>query len=843
MKKTGLGKTTVHAASGLIQLADSIEKEAAERQRRLIEKHSPYSDEINQCICTYEELRFYCSLGLTEGNVTRLSLIREIDPDMKVTCKGKRNAELMAEGHPPYAYDSEDGQIELHHIGQNPNAPFAELTRDEHIMHGSNKKLHKNTQESWRKDQTTESMFEKERLSYWKKRAQGNIECLGLPADEIPPDDELDDGFLSSQQVQQTVSRIFAESSPAFLYFLSDIAKSYALLKEFGSRTFADFMSQTSASHKIQCPHCRSEDYRLHGKYDSSGEKMQRYQCKQCQKTFSAINDSIISDSNLSFATWVTFIDCLYHGRSVEETARTCNISAKSVQNNRLRLFYALKLLDDGVRLQGKVVMDETYFLANFKGNRSKQPDFCLDRKPRERGSENQTNGLSKEYVCVECALDEYGVSVARVAGLGAPNHYKIQCAMQDSIDKNAISCIYADKEHALTKYAKANGYPIKQITVSGKRKKYDSDTAEAQRWIQKMNSFHSRLKKFMSKFAGISSDMLSGYLYLFTWIDRNRENDKIETYAELFSILVQPQMHKPLDEIAAIFTFRDIETPKRCLKKKPVEQESDRTQEILAGYIAGKSVAQLSRLFNLSRIAVRDTITRYRAIGGRKKAIASQKPTRVSKDAKPFEIPYPYKNVERDKQIYAERLAWQGSPQVFYEQAAARYGLATQTIKNIVSARRRVVSLQEPIYVNQHFEYKDLTETYQEISAEFSRLTEKGAGTRNAVQMLSQKYGYAEITIGKIIGNFNRSDLEAWDPNKKRKIAKIERRARDSAVFADFLRWDGCKTAFCNWASKEYNLSVSSIYDILNFSCVADPKRYEMTYEYPTQRKERRAD
>ena len=200
-----------------------------------------------------------------------------------------------------------------------------------------------------------------------------------------------------------------------------------------------------------------------------------------------------------------------------------------------------------------------------------------------------------------------------------------------------------------------------------------------------------------------------------------------------------------------------------------------------------------------------------------------------------PFEIPYPYKTVERNKQIYAERLAWRGSAKTFYKRAAIRHNLSVQTIKNIVSIEKRVASLQEPICVNQYLEHKDIKEIYQEIHKDFLCLVETGVGRCKAAEELAKKYGYGENYIRIIL---NKIKNEEDGLNNKNRVTKSEAQKRDSAIFADFLRWDGTRATFCAWAADKYNLSISSIYHILKYSCMAVPKRYEMTYEYPTRRK-----
>ena len=115
-------------------LRDKVISMGIQQQREEIRKVSPYTSTINSVIGSYEEFTLYCSLGLQEAIVTRPALIKTIDPDLWIASEGCTNQALMEEGNAPYAYDSAEGRIELHHIGQKHDNPFAELTFKEHMM-------------------------------------------------------------------------------------------------------------------------------------------------------------------------------------------------------------------------------------------------------------------------------------------------------------------------------------------------------------------------------------------------------------------------------------------------------------------------------------------------------------------------------------------------------------------------------------------------------------------------------------------------------------------------------------------------------------------------------------
>ena len=78
---------------------------------------------------------------------------------------GRTNLERTQAGLAPI---DEDGKpLELHHIGQKPDSPLAELTRDEHRGKGNDAILHDKTKPS----EIDRQEFGAEQDRYWKERA------------------------------------------------------------------------------------------------------------------------------------------------------------------------------------------------------------------------------------------------------------------------------------------------------------------------------------------------------------------------------------------------------------------------------------------------------------------------------------------------------------------------------------------------------------------------------------------------------------------------------------------------------------------------------------------------
>ncbi len=138
-------------------------------RKKSVEKTSPYSRKINVFIRTTKELQVYMDLNLTETTVTRPALILDIDP---YYCdeSGETNIEKMMSGKSPM--DSVTGDvIDLHHIAQKYDSPFAELPHSIHELGGNYSVLH-TTKASWRNDKELVKLTTSEIAQYWKLRGE-----------------------------------------------------------------------------------------------------------------------------------------------------------------------------------------------------------------------------------------------------------------------------------------------------------------------------------------------------------------------------------------------------------------------------------------------------------------------------------------------------------------------------------------------------------------------------------------------------------------------------------------------------------------------------------------------
>lgn len=138
-------------------------------REREINSISPYSDEINKYIRHSEELEIYKSCNLIETVITRRTLIFPVDINYKYG--DISNLERMLRGESPH--DALNGEvIELHHIGQQFDSPFAELPRLTHCSTKTYRVLHDASIESWRINKRLITLTQQESIKYWKIRGE-----------------------------------------------------------------------------------------------------------------------------------------------------------------------------------------------------------------------------------------------------------------------------------------------------------------------------------------------------------------------------------------------------------------------------------------------------------------------------------------------------------------------------------------------------------------------------------------------------------------------------------------------------------------------------------------------
>ena len=140
-----------------------------DEEKQDIKEKTGWSDKIVDSIRSMDEAKIYMDAGLIEGEINGKPALIQPKIDGSACNESKwpdwSNKELAEEGYPPR--DENGRPYELHHIGQNPDSPLAELTYEQHHCNGNFKVLH-----TFDESTIDRRDFNRERAEYWMERSK-----------------------------------------------------------------------------------------------------------------------------------------------------------------------------------------------------------------------------------------------------------------------------------------------------------------------------------------------------------------------------------------------------------------------------------------------------------------------------------------------------------------------------------------------------------------------------------------------------------------------------------------------------------------------------------------------
>ena len=291
------------------------------------------------------------------------------------------------------------------------------------------------------------------------------------------------------------------------------------------SISIEEFVTKERFANGRVCPVCGATHVVRNGKRKDGTQK---YICKDCGKSFVITTNSIVSGTRKDLNVWIKYVDCLLNGFSVRKAAEECGIHRNTAFAWRHKILDALQNMANDVIFDGIVEADETFFTISYKGNHKKSKKFTMPREPHKRGNSTHVRGLSSEKVCVPCAVNRSGMSIAKVSNTGRVSTKDLHEIYDGRIDPSAT--LVTDKMNSYVRFSNANGIDLVQLKT-GKAKKGIYN-------IQHINSYHSQLKRFMKSFNGVSTKYLNNYLIWHNFVNYAKESD-VEKRAILLSYVL----------------------------------------------------------------------------------------------------------------------------------------------------------------------------------------------------------------------------------------------------------------------------------------------------------------
>ena len=274
-----------------------------------------------------------------------------------------------------------------------------------------------------------------------------------------------------------------------------------------------DFIAEHRFNGGRYCVHCGSQHVVRNGHLPNG---TQRFRCKDCHKAFVPTTNTVLYKTKKPLTRYEKFVSCMVDGMSVRKTAWECGIHRNTAFRWRHKFLDALQQMAEGVILSGIVEADEKFFAVSFKGNH-KMDGFEMPREAYKRGSECKKRGLSREKVCVPCAVNRDGLSIAKVSSLGKASVATISSVLEGRIAEHSVIC--TDKEKSYIQFSEENN-------LTHVRLKTGKKVVKGIYHIQHVNSYHGKMEAFINiHLRGVSTKYLNNYLIWHNFIHYAREN------------------------------------------------------------------------------------------------------------------------------------------------------------------------------------------------------------------------------------------------------------------------------------------------------------------------------
>lgn len=269
----------------------------------------------------------------------------------------------------------------------------------------------------------------------------------------------------------------------------------------------------------IYCPTCKSHNYISHGK-DKNGTR--RFKCKECNKTFNSLSNSLFFSSKININAWFSFLESILSGTSVKAACIVSKISTITGSEWMSKIFLALKSYQDEIVLDKAIFIDETYV------HEDKSKIYYLDEVGKVKKVKKEPRGISRNKICILLATD------------GTKSFGEIVCHGRPQRLKNYEIC----KKH-IQEYSNVIGDEDTSLTYTSNIMKWNRTqikayTEKAFEILQPVDDLCNRFKFFINKHRGFKKELLQDYINLFMFIDNEiyKESDLYKVTVRLLKMM-----------------------------------------------------------------------------------------------------------------------------------------------------------------------------------------------------------------------------------------------------------------------------------------------------------------
>ena len=137
------------------------------------------------------------------------------------------------------------------------------------------------------------------------------------------------------------------------------------------------------------CCHCNGIDVVRNGKRNG----VQRYLCRNCQKSFTDFTNSATYKRKKSLDKWLKYAKCMLNGYSIRKFAEEVEINIATSFQWRHKILNCISEFLGVGSVEGVVEADEVFFAYSYKGTKP----INMTITSRKRGKQVKKRGISEE--------------------------------------------------------------------------------------------------------------------------------------------------------------------------------------------------------------------------------------------------------------------------------------------------------------------------------------------------------------------------------------------------------------------------------------------------------------
>ncbi|MCR6513685.1 hypothetical protein M4I33_02175 [Clostridium sp. LY3-2] len=245
--------------------------------------------------------------------------------------------------------------------------------------------------------------------------------------------------------------------------------------------------------HTSTCPHCNSKHFIKYGKYRC----VQRYQCKDCLKTFNEGTGLVWHNTRKRVELWDKYTRLMLSGATIRDCADRLNICIETSFRWRHKILKHIGTYTDSRRTHIVTAIRHTKFLENFKGQ--KTPPVCTISR--------------RKNIFVATTINKNNYSLAKISfDSMSPTNESIENLLNEF---NPVFNTYflPGKDRFSYLVSKKLNYALH------KKKELEISKEEGEILLSHCSDFILNLRRWLKKFRSVATKYLQVYLNWFVYI------------------------------------------------------------------------------------------------------------------------------------------------------------------------------------------------------------------------------------------------------------------------------------------------------------------------------------